>query len=65
MDGQGRVLFSPELRRELKLEGKELHLFAHRGRIEVLSHETYEERRKAAAALTEDDMANLEAAGLT
>jgi len=65
MDGQGRVLFSPELRRALKLDGQGLHLFAHRGRIEVLSHEIYEARRDAAAALTEDDLASLEAAGLT
>jgi len=65
MDGQGRVLFSPELRRELNLEGQGLHLFAHLGRIEVLNDEVYEERRKAAKALTEDDLANLEAAGLT
>ena len=65
MDGQGRVLFSPELRRELGMEGQGLHLYAHRGRIEVLSDAIYEARRKAATALTEDDLANLEAAGLT
>jgi len=65
MDGQGRVLFSPELRRELNLEGQGLHLYAHRGRIEVLSDEIYESRRKAAKALTEEEMASLEAAGLT
>jgi len=65
MDGQGRVLFSPELRRELGLEGQGLHIYAHRGRIEILKDEIYEKRRKAAAELTEEDMANLEAAGLT
>jgi MraZ protein len=64
MDGQGRVLFSPELRRALNLEGTGLHLYAHNGRIEVLSDELYEARKKAAMSLTEDDMATLEAAGL-
>ena len=65
MDGQGRVLFSPELRQALGLDGQGLHLYAHRGRIEVLSQRVYEERRRAATELTEDDLANLEAAGLT
>lgn len=64
MDGQGRVLFSPELRRELHLESTGLHLYAHRGRIEVLSDTVFEERRKAAMELTEDDLAKLEALGL-
>ena len=64
MDAQGRVLFSPELRRALALEGQGLHLYAHRGRIEVLNDTTYEERRKAAMELTEDDLAKLEAVGL-
>ena len=64
MDGQGRVTFSPELRRELKLEGVNLHLYFYKNRIEVLSQEVYEQRRKAAMELSEDDLANLEAAGL-
>ena len=64
MDAQGRVLFSPELRRALNLEGTGLHLYAHNGRIEVLNDEVYEARRKAAMELTADDMATLEAAGL-
>jgi MraZ protein len=64
MDGQGRVLFSPELRRALGLDGKGLHLYANRGRIEILNDEIYEERRKAAMALTEEDLAQLEALGL-
>src|ERR1700690_1281036 len=42
MDNQGRVLFSPELRRELGLEGQGLHLYAHRGRIQVLNDKIYQ-----------------------
>jgi len=64
MDNQGRVLFSPDLRRELNLENQGLHLYAHRGRIQVLNDAIYEERRKAAMGLTEDDLAQLEAVGL-
>jgi len=30
MDAQGRITFNPELRRELSLEGQELHLFAYK-----------------------------------
>jgi len=64
MDAQGRVTFSPEIRRELKLEGVNLHLYFSNNRIEVLSQEIYEERRKAAMELSEDDLATLEANGL-
>jgi MraZ protein len=64
MDGQGRILFPPELRRELGIEDKPVRLFAYRGRIEVLSERTYEERKKEAAQTPAEDMAKLEAAGL-
>jgi len=64
MDAQGRVTFSPELRRELKLEGVNLHMYFYKNRIEVLSEEVYGQRKQAAMNLTADDLANLEAAGL-
>ena len=64
MDAQGRVTFSPEVRRELKLEGVNLHMYFYKNRIEVLSEEVYEERKQSAMKLTVDDLANLEAAGL-
>ncbi len=64
MDGQGRILFSPELRRALGIENQPVHLFAYRGRIEVLSEAIYEERKNEAAAMAADDLAKLEAAGL-
>lgn len=64
MDGQGRVLFSPELRRELELEGQSLRLYKHRGRLDVLTEKTYEERRQEAAQIGPADILKLERAGL-
>ena len=64
MDAQGRVLFSPELRRELGIENQPVRLYAYRGRIEVLSEKIYEERKKEAGQTAADDVAKLEGAGL-
>jgi MraZ protein len=64
MDSQGRVMFSPELRRDLKIENQAVRIFAHKRRIEVLSEAIYEERKREAMQMTEDDLAKLEAAGL-
>ncbi len=64
MDSQGRILFSPELRRELGIENQAVRLFAYRGRIEVLSEKIYEERKHQASQAPADDVAKLEAAGL-
>lgn len=64
MDNQGRILFSPELRRELGIENQSVRLYAHRGHIEVLSETIYEERKREAAQTVADDLARLEAAGL-
>jgi MraZ protein len=64
MDAQGRVLFSPELRRELGIENQAVRVFAYRGRVEVLSEKLYEERRREAAQTAAEDVSKLEAAGL-
>ena len=64
LDSQGRILFSPELRRELGIENASVRLFHYRGRVEVLSEKTYEERKAMAQALTTEDFSKLEAAGL-
>ena len=64
MDGQGRILFSPELRRELGIENQPVRLFAYRGRIEILTEAIYEERKREAAQTAADDVGRLEAAGL-
>ncbi len=64
MDGQGRILFSPELRRELGIENQPVRLYAYRGRIEILTEAIYEERKREAAQTAADDVGKLEAAGL-
>ena len=64
MDAQGRVLFSPELRRELGIENQPVRVFTYRGRIEVLSDKIYEERKHDATQAPADDAAKMEAAGL-
>ena len=46
MDGQGRILFNTQLRRELDLEGQDVHLLAHGGRVEVISEAIYQELRR-------------------
>jgi MraZ protein len=64
MDASGRISFSLELRRDLKIEDKPVRLYAYRGRIEVLSEEIYEQRKTQAAKTTTADVRTLEAAGL-
>jgi len=44
MDGQGRILFNSELRRAVKLENTELHLYWYRGHFEVLTDAICQER---------------------
>jgi DNA-binding transcriptional regulator/RsmH inhibitor MraZ len=64
MDAQARVLFSPELRRELGLEDQPVHLYAFGGHIEVLNQAVYEERKRAATVKPVVDMARLRRAGM-
>jgi MraZ protein len=64
MDAQARVLFSPELRRELGLEDQPVHVYAFGGHIEVLSQPVYEERKRAATVNPEANKAKLRRAGM-
>jgi DNA-binding transcriptional regulator/RsmH inhibitor MraZ len=64
MDNQGRVLFSPELRRELGLEDQPVRVYSYAGRIEVLNGATYEQRKLAAMRAPAADRAVLKKAGL-
>ena len=64
MDNQGRVLLPPEMRRELGIENQSVRLFAHKGRIEILSEAVYAERKQEATATAQDDQETLEVAGL-
>jgi MraZ protein len=65
MDSQGRITFHPELRRELGLEDQTLRLQAgSNGRIDVLSERMYEEQKRLAMSITEDELNGVEADGL-
>ena len=64
MDGQGRILLPPEMRRELGIENQGVHLFAYKGRIEILSEARYAERKQAASEAAVADLEALEDAGL-
>lgn len=64
MDSQGRILFSPELRRELGIENAPVRIHFTKGRFEVLSDAVYEERKRKAAESAEADIEAAEAAGL-
>lgn len=63
-DSQGRVLFNPELRRELDLESQELHIHSYRGRVQVLTEAMYQERRQRASRSATENVDALERAGL-
>jgi len=64
MDGQGRIVFSPELRRTLKIENQPVHLYAYRGHIEVLSDEHYLARQQKASTAPQQNVKQLQRAGL-
>ena len=63
-DTQGRIQFSQELRQEMALENRPVRMYAYRGRIEVITEDTYQERRKAARQADPSGVSKLEAAGL-
>jgi DNA-binding transcriptional regulator/RsmH inhibitor MraZ len=64
MDSQGRIVFSPELRRELGIENKPVHLYAYNGHIDVLSEEIFLERKQQASQKPREDLKKLQGAGL-
>jgi MraZ protein len=65
MDSQGRITFHPELRRELGLEDQTLRLqAAPSGRVDVLSERMYEEQKRLAMSITEEELNGVEADGL-
>lgn len=64
MDAQGRMLFNSELRRVVKLEGTELHLYWYRGHVEVLPDDVFNERELNAAANAVPALRTLRKAGL-
>ena len=63
-DGQGRVLFNPELRRALSMDGQALRLYTTRGHIEVLTELIYEEQKRLAEPLAREDALKMKRAGI-
>lgn len=63
-DGQGRVTFNSDLRKALSLEGTELHLYAYRGHIEIMTEAMYMEQEQQSAANSASAMDVLLKAGL-
>ena len=64
MDSQGRILFSPKLRRELDMENKPVHLYNFGGHIEVLNDALYEQRKRESTVDPVSDKAKLRKAGM-
>lgn len=64
MDAQARVLFSPELRRALKMEEQPVHMYSYRGHIKVFTQAVYDEEQAAAAANPTADQEQLDQAGM-
>jgi MraZ protein len=64
MDAQGRILFSPELRRELGIENAPVRILFNKERFDVYSDAEYQRRKQAAMDNAAADMDALEAAGL-
>lgn len=64
MDSQGRITLNPELRRELDMQGQELHLYAYKSRVEILTEAIYQERKARARQNAADSVKKLEMAGM-
>jgi MraZ protein len=64
IDGQGRITVNPELRRELDLQGQELHLYAYKNRVEILTEALYQERKRRARPNASENVKKLEMAGM-
>ena len=63
-DAQGRITVHPDLRRDLGLEGTELHLMATKGHVEILTDAIYQERRRKAQERAAQDLELLQMEGL-
>jgi MraZ protein len=60
MDSQGRILFSPELRRKLEIENQPVKIHKVQGWAEVLSEKIFEEMDTDAAQLSSADIDSVE-----
>jgi MraZ protein len=64
LDGQGRVLIHPELRRKLAIEDQPVWVRCEKGRITVYSQAVYEERQRKAEENVADKLKAAEKRGM-
>lgn len=64
MDAQGRVQLPAKLRKQLGLEEGVVHVYAYKGRIQILSEAVFQQKFGAALQGSEDKVDELEAEGL-
>ncbi len=64
MDGQGRITVHTDLRRELELEGTDLHLVAYKGHVDILTDALYQKMKGPSAEETGKRLLQLRKAGL-
>ncbi len=64
MDGQGRVLFNTDLRKELDLDGQGLHFYAENGHILLFTDAIYQQKRQNSMKLTPSAVKLVKGAGL-
>jgi DNA-binding transcriptional regulator/RsmH inhibitor MraZ len=64
MDGQGRIIVHPDLRRELDMERQELHLISYKGHVQIWTETRYQEERSRASENTVPALKVLKRAGL-
>lgn len=64
MDGQGRVLISPELRRKLELENQPVQMMFYRGRIDIFKQSAFDAELAEAEANSAKDRVALGKAGV-
>ena len=64
MDGQGRILLPPEMRRELGIENQNVRLMSYKGHIQILSEANYAQQKLQSSASAEEDLESLDGDGL-
>jgi len=56
MDGQGRIQFSPELRRDLHMENQPVKVLFENGAILVMTEDTFQQKRVQSQKSAEEDL---------
>ncbi|MGO4884647.1 MAG: hypothetical protein ACLP59_28075 [Bryobacteraceae bacterium] len=63
MDAQGRVQFSPELRRDLHMENQPVKVLVENGAIHVMTEDTFQRKRAEAEKSAQEDLDALSRVG--